>query len=186
MSVKLSDKAESRIEEIKKKYPNPRSAAMAALYICQEELGHLDQRAVEWTSAKTGIAAVHVQELITFYSMYYQKPLGKYHFQVCRTLSCAVRGARRLTETLQQRFHTAPRQVTPDGMFSYEEVECLGSCGTAPMCQVNDHFFENLTPEKLAEIVDRIEKERPDLKLSTLDDKLGEGLKGYPKSQVAG
>lgn len=186
MTIKLSDQAEARIEEIKKKYPNPRSAAMAALYLCQEELGLLDNRAVEWTSQKTGIAPVHVQELITFYSMYYQKKVGNYHFQVCRTLSCAVRGSRKLTEALQQRFHTQPREVTSNGMFSYEEVECLGSCGTAPMCQINDCFFENLTAEKLIEIVERIEKERPDLKLSTLKDKIGEGLKGYPKSQVAG
>lgn len=184
MTPKFSEKAEARIEQIKKQYPDARSAAMAALYICQEELGFLDERAVQWTAAKTGIAPVHVQELITFYTMYYQKPVGRYHFQVCRTLSCAVRDSRKLTETLQKRFGTKPREVTKDGMFSYEEVECLGSCGSAPMCEINDCFFENLNPEKLIQIIEQIEKEKPNLRLSTLENALGEGLKGHPKSRV--
>jgi len=186
METKLSAKAEARIEEIKKLYPDPRSAAMAALYICQEEFGFLDQRAIEWTAAKTGLAPVNVQELITFYTMYYQKTVGKYHFQICRTLSCAIRGAKGLTETLEKRLRVKPGEVTSDGMFSYEEVECLGSCGTAPMCQINDCFFESLDPTKLIQVIERIEKEKPDLKLSTLDDKMGEGLKGYSKSQILG
>ncbi len=184
--MKLSDKAEKRIEDVKALYPSKQSAAMVALYIVQEELGCLDERAVAWVSEKAGLAPVHVQELISFYSMYRQKPLGKYHFQVCRTLSCAVRGSKKLSEALAHKFGTRPREVTPDGMFSFEEVECLGSCGTAPMCQVNDCFFEKLTAAELLKIVDQIQKDKPNLSLSMIEDKLGEGLKGYSKSQVLG
>jgi hypothetical protein len=74
--------------------------------------------------------------------------------------------------------------VTEDGIFSYEYVECLGSCGTAPMCEINDTFFENLTPEKLAEVMDKILVEKPDLSYSTVKDDIGDGLKGCPKSEV--
>ncbi|MBX7137088.1 MAG: NAD(P)H-dependent oxidoreductase subunit E [Oligoflexia bacterium] len=184
MSIKLSDKAEARLKEKIALYPDPKSAAMWALYIAQEELGRLDDRAVEWTAERLNLSPVNVQELITFYTMYHKEQLGKYHVQICRTLSCAVRGSTKLTECVRKRFGTKPGQPSADGMWSYEEVECLGSCGTAPMCQINDHFFENLTPQKLTEILDRIEKEKPDLKLSTIDDRMGEGLKGYPKSQI--
>jgi hypothetical protein len=77
-----------------------------------------------------------------------------------------------------------PGEVTADGKWSYDQVECLGSCGTAPMCEINDHYFENLTPQLLGEILDRIEKEQPDLRYSTVRNKMGDGLANYPKSRV--
>lgn len=89
-----------------------------------------------------------------------------------------------ITEHLHKKFGTQPNEITPDGMWSYEEVECLGSCGTAPMCEINDHYFENLTVEKLDLILAQIAKEQPDLRLSTLRDDLGQGLIGHPKSEV--
>lgn len=186
MSVKLSAVAEQRIEEIKKLYPDPKSAVMPALYIAQEELGHITPEAITWVSEKVGIAPVHVMEVATFYTMYYKKPIGRYHVQVCRTLACALCGARKISERLKERFGLKPNEVSADGMWSYEEVECLGSCGTAPMCEINDTFFENLTPEKLDQILDQIGAEKPDLRFSTLRDSLGEGFKGRTKSEVLG
>ncbi|MFM1847629.1 MAG: hypothetical protein RL417_1103 [Pseudomonadota bacterium] len=186
MSVKLSPLAEQRIEEIKKLYPDQKSAVMPALYLAQEELGHITPEAITWVSEKVGIAPVHVMEVATFYTMYYKKPVGRYHVQVCRTLACALCGSRKLTERLKDRFGLKPNEVSADGMWSYEEVECLGSCGTGPMCEINDTFFENLTPEKLDQILDQIGQERPDLRFSTLRDSLGEGLKGRTKSEVLG
>jgi NADH-quinone oxidoreductase subunit E len=184
MTVTLSPKAETRIEEIKKLYPDHRSAIMAALYIAQEEIGYVNDEAIEWVSAKVGIAPVHVREVATFYTMYYKKPVGKYHFQICRTLSCALCGAKKVSAHIRKRLGVEPNQITSDGMFSYEEVECLGSCGTAPMCQINDLFFENLTEEKIDQIIEKIKTEKPELRYSTITDTLGEGLKGYPKSEV--
>jgi len=183
--VRLSDAAEARIEEIKRLYPDPRSAVMPALYIAQEELGgKITEEGILWVSDKVGIAPVHVREIATFYTMYYKKAVGRYHVQVCRTLSCALCGAKKLSQYLQNKFHLEPGQVSPDGNWSYEEVECLGSCGTAPMCEINDHYFENLTAEKLAEIVDSIEKEKPDLRFSTVRQELGAGIPGISKSQI--
>jgi NADH-quinone oxidoreductase subunit E len=180
----LSANAEKRVEEIKVLYPEKRSAVMPALYIAQEELGHVTEEAIAWVAEKIGIAPVQVMEIATFYTMYYKKPVAKYHFQVCRTLSCALCGGKAITEQLKSRFKILPNEISSDGMWSYEEVECLGSCGTAPMCQINDCFFENLTEEKLETIISRIEKEKPDLRFSTINDKLGEGLKGQTKSEV--
>ncbi len=180
----MSAAAAQRLTEIKKRYPHPHSAVMSALYLAQEELGVIDQRGIQWVSEQLEMAPVHVQEVATFYTMYYKQPVGAYHFQVCRTLSCALRGSKHLTEHLKKRFHIKPNEVSADGKWSYEEVECLGSCGTAPMCEINDTYFENLTPEKLEAIIQRIEKEKPELRLSTLTDSLGDGLQGQPKSEV--
>lgn len=183
-SVTLPPEAEKRIQEVIKLYPEKRSAIMPALYIAQEHFGHVTDDAVWWIAEKIGVAPVQVMEVATFYTMYYKKPVGKYHFQVCRTLSCAICGSKKITEHLKNRFHINPGEVSKDGMWSYEEVECLGSCGTAPMCQINDVFFENLTPQKLYEVINRIEIEKPDLRYSAINDKLGDGLKGCPKSEV--
>lgn len=184
MKATFSKAAEDRVEELKKRYPDPKSAVMPALYIAQEEIGHVSDEAIAWVAERVGLSPVHVREVATFYTMYYKKPVGKYHVQVCRTLSCALCGAKSLMEYMYGRFGVAPHEVTKDGMWSYEAVECLGSCGSGPMCQINDHFFENLNVQKFGELIDRIEREKPELRFSTLKDTLGEGLKGYPKSQV--
>ena len=183
MSFPSSD-AEKRIEEIKKRYPEARSAVMPALYIAQEELGHITEEAIAWVSERIGLAPSRVQEVATFYTMYYKKPVGLYHIQVCRTIACALCGSAGLSEFLSKRLAVKPGEVTPDGVWSWEEVECLGSCGTGPMAQINDVYFERLNTERLSSILDRIERERPDLRLSTIKDQLGNGLDGCPKSEV--
>lgn len=180
----VSPEAERRAGEIVAQYPQKRSAVMPLLYIAQEHTKYITQQAVNWVAAKLEMPPVQVWEVATFYTMYYKKPVGKYHVQVCRTLPCALRGARKVSEYFHKRLGVKPGEVTKDGMWSFEEVECLGSCGTAPMCQINDVFFENLTDEKLDMIVARIEKEQPDLRFSTVKDELGAGLAGAPKSEI--
>ncbi len=182
--MSLSAAAESRIEELKGKYPSTKSAIMPALYIAQEELGWVNDEAVEWVAERLSLAPSHVMQVATFYTMYYKKPVGKYHFQVCRTLSCALCGARGVTEYLKKRFGLKPNEISADGMWSYEEVECLGSCGTAPMVEINDVYFENLNDEKLEALINKIEKEQPDLRYSTVRQELGGGLADEPRSVV--
>ena len=179
---KFSDAIHTRLSEIKNKYPDARSAVMSALYLVQEEQGYVTDEGIDWISKQLNIPPVHVREVATFYTMYYRKPVGKYHVQVCRTLSCMLCGSKKIAELLREKLHLEPGQVSSDGFWSYEEVECLGSCGTAPMVQINDHFFEKLTPESLSSLLDRITQEKPDLKLSTVKDRMGEGLKGVSKS----
>ncbi len=182
--VTLPREYEERIESIKKLYPDQRSAVMPALYLAQEHFGYISDDAVLWVSDRVNIPPVHVREVATFYTMFYKKPVGRYHFQVCRTLSCAIVGARKLTDHLHSKLKILPGEVSEDGMWSYEEVECLGSCGTAPMCELNDTFFEKLTVEKLDQIMDTISRSNPDLRFSTVKDDLGEGIPGAPKSEV--
>jgi NADH-quinone oxidoreductase subunit E len=184
-SVKpLSEAAEARLEMVKKKYPSVRSAVMPALYIAQAELGWITPEAIAWVSTRLNLPPADVYEVASFYTMYYKKSVGKYHVQVCRTLSCMICGARELTAHLKKRLELAPGEVSADGMWSYEEVECLGSCGTAPMLQINDVFFENLTATSLDAIMDRIEKEQPDLRYSEVTGTLGDGLPDRPRSEV--
>ena len=180
----LSEEAERRADEIIKRYPQIRSAIMPLLYITQDHFGLITQAGVEWVANKLAMPPIQVWEVATFYTMYYKKPIGQYHVQVCRTLPCALRGARKVSEYFHKKFGVQPGEVTKDGMWSFEEVECLGSCGTAPMCQINDVFFENLTEEKLTKLFTRIEKEKPDLRYSTVRDELGAGLEGCPKSEI--
>ncbi len=173
----LPEKYEKELENIKARYPKAHSAIMPALYLAQKHFGLINNDAINWVSSRLSIPSVHVMEVATFYTMYYKKPVGKYHFQVCRTLSCAIRGAKFLSEHLKKRFQVEPREVTADGMWSFEEVECLGSCGSAPTCQINDTYFENLTPERLEEIILEIERIEPDLGLSTANDNLDHATK---------
>ncbi len=180
----LSEKAEQGLKKITARYPHSKSAVMPALYIAQEELGYISEEAVLWVSNRLGLSPAHVRGVATFYTMYYRKKVGRYHVQVCRTLSCMLCGARELVEYLKSRFQLAAKEVSADGMWSYEEVECLGSCGTGPMVEINDVYFENLTVSKLKDLLDRIEKEKPDLRYSAAREELGAGFKDLPKSEV--
>jgi NADH-quinone oxidoreductase subunit E len=184
MTIKLSDAAENKAEEFKKRYPQAQSAVMPLLYIAQEELGSITNDAVTWVANKLSMPPVQVMEVATFYTMYYKKAVGKYHVQVCRTLSCALCGGKKLLDHLRTRLGIEPGEISKDGTWSYEEVECLGSCGTAPMAEINDHYFENLSAEKLEALMQQIEKEKPDLRYSTVREQLGAGLSGHTKSEV--
>jgi NADH-quinone oxidoreductase subunit E len=178
-----SSNAESRAEKLLSLYPKEKSAIMPLLYIAQEEIGSLTDIAYEWVAKKAGVTPAHARSVATFYTMYYKQPVGRYHIQVCRTLSCMLCGAKDITAHVQKRLGLKAGEISEDGMWSFEEVECLGSCGTAPMVEINDIFFENLTAEKLDKLMDRIEKEQPDLRFSTVRDELGGGLSDLPRSE---
>lgn len=182
----LSNATETKLQEIITRYPQKKSAVMPALYLAQEELGWISPDAVEWVANRLELPTSHVYEVASFYTMYYKRPVGRYHLQVCRTLSCQLVGARKLIDRLENRFGLKAGEVSADGMWSFEEVECLGSCGTAPMCQINDVFFEKLSPERLDEILEQISVELPDLRFSTVREELGKGLPEQSRSQVWG
>jgi len=182
MSV-VSKEAEKKLEEIVSRYPKKKSAVMPALYLAQQELGWLTNEAFIWVAEKLDLTPAHVRSVATFYTMYYKQEVGDYHIQVCRTLSCMICGAKEMTNHIQARLSLKSGEISKDEMWSFEEVECLGSCGSAPMVQINDVFFENLTAEKLDLIMDRIEKEKPDLRYSTLREELGGGLADLPRTE---
>lgn len=179
----------SRLQSIVARYPKKKSAIMPALYLAQEHFGWVSKEAVKWVAEELSLPPAHVESVATFYTMYYKRPVGTYHVQVCRTLSCMLCGAKDISKYLAARLSVSPGEVTSDGLWSWEEVECLGSCGTAPMVEINDVFFENLTPESMALLMDQIEKETPDLRFHTgatdyAGGKLGTGMPEHSRSQV--
>jgi len=159
MSWKIPAPLAAEVDELITHYPQPRSAAVMVLHALQDHFGYLSTDAVEWTAAKLGLQPINVLELVTFYPMFRQKPIGKFHLKVCRTLSCALGGSHELHHHLCQKLglnaHGHGAQTTADGRFTVEFVECLASCGTAPVMMVNDDFHEAVTPARADEIVGR-------------------------------
>lgn len=129
------------------------------LHAIQEHFGYISKDAVEWTAAQLGLEPINIFELVTFYPMFRQAPIGKFHFRVCRTLSCALGGSGKLHEHLCKKFgldgHAHGPQTSSDGKFTVEFVECLANCGAAPVMMVNDDFYEGVSPEKADQIAAR-------------------------------
>jgi NADH-quinone oxidoreductase subunit E len=147
----------AEIDELITHYPKKRSASLMLLHAVQEYFGYVSKQAVEWIAAKLELQPINVYELVTFYPMFHQKPLGKHHLRICRTLSCALGGSYKLHEHLCKNLGLDPHvhgpQRTKDGQYSVEFVECLASCGTAPVMMCNDAFHEGVSNEKADEIV---------------------------------
>ncbi|MGA9995696.1 MAG: NADH-quinone oxidoreductase subunit NuoE [Pyrinomonadaceae bacterium] len=153
----FSPEVEAEIDAHLAKYPVKRSAILPLMFIVQRERGGwLDPPGVAYLADRLGVRITDIWEVATFYSMINTKPVGKYHIQVCRTLSCKILGADKITEQCSKRLGIKPGETTPDGKFSLSEVECLGSCGTAPMFQIGFDYHENLTTEKVDEILDAL------------------------------
>ena len=134
------------IDELVTHYPKKRSAALMLLHAFQERFGFISRQAVEWTAAKLELQPINIHELVSFYPMFHRQPVGKYHLRVCRTLSCALGGSYKLHEHFCEKLGLDPHihgpQTTKDGKFTVEFVECLASCGTAPVMMCNDAFHE--------------------------------------------
>lgn len=157
MSLNVPKELEAEIDALVTRYPHPRSAALMVLHALQDHLGWLPQAAIEWTAAKLSLQPINVYELVTFYPMFRQEPAGQYQIKICRTLSCALGGAEVLHRHYCEKLSLDPAvhgvQTTPDGRISVEFVECLASCGTAPVMMCGDDFYEGVTLEKADEIL---------------------------------
>ena len=151
-SLMLGSEFEKAVDAIVAKYPQPKAALLPVLWEVQKAAGSIDLTAEEWVATRLGVAASHVHGCVTFYTMYKQRPSGRHHIQLCTTLSCMLRGSDELLAHLEQKLGIKAGETTADGTFSLVRVECLGSCGTAPMFQLNDDYYENLT----IEAVDRL------------------------------
>ena len=141
-----SRETQEKIDAAVREYPHARSALLAVLHLIQSERGYIAPEDQEWTASRLGLPPAEVAGVVSFYTLH--------HLQVCRTLSCQIRGCRELLSYLEEKLGIKQGQVTTDGRFSLVTVECLGSCGTAPMMQVNDDYHENLTRERLDVLLD--------------------------------
>ena len=156
MAFKFTPENLDRIEQETKKYPVRKPAVMAALYIGQEQNGYISLEVIKEVAEVLGMTTEEVLGVVTFYTMYHQKQMGKYHIQVCTNVSCMLRGGYEIWKQVKDKFGIDHMEVTADQKFSLEEVECMGSCGTAPMIAVNEDYFENLSKEKVEEILESL------------------------------
>ena len=153
MEFKFTQENLERIDKEIQKYPLRKPAVMAALYIAQEQNGFISNEVMKEVANVLEMTAEDVLGVVTFYTMYHQKQMGKYHIQVCTNVSCMLRGGFEIWNQVKDKFGIDHLGVTEDKKFSLEEVECMGSCGTAPMIAVNEDYYENLSKEKVEEIL---------------------------------
>jgi NADH-quinone oxidoreductase E subunit len=148
----------AKLEEIAKRYPPERrkSAIIAALYLAQEQQGYITANAARHVAEVIGCTPADVDDVVTYYTMFFRRPVGKYVLQVCRTLSCALGGAERVAEELSAKLGIKVGQTDATGTFTLVEVECLGACDKAPVVMVNNHWHECLKPEDAARLVDEL------------------------------
>ena len=157
--MNLKPETQARIDEVIPHYPTKRSATLPLLHLIQEDVGFISNEAIEWVAAKLSIEPINVYEVVTFYPMFRQKPIGRRHIKVCRTLSCALMGGYKTCSTFEQEFHTHAGEVSPDGEVTVEFVECLASCGTAPVVMVDDELHEKVDAAKAKQLSDQIKAE---------------------------
>jgi NADH-quinone oxidoreductase subunit E len=150
----FSQAALDEIAGLRPRYPTAEALTLPVLHIAQREWGGwLPDEAIAAVAAELDLPVAKVYGVVTFYDLYHQKPVGRHRIRVCTNLSCQLRGSEEIMETLRQELGVGEDEVTPDGRVSYVHFECLGSCDTAPMMMVDDDYQENLTPNRVRQIV---------------------------------
>jgi len=157
MSIGFSTESESRIKQALDEFFSNQAALLPVLYVAQDQFSHLTSDVLELVAKRLDLPLMHVESVASFYTMYHKQPVGKYHIQVCRTLSCALMGESELFAHLKNTLAIGPGEVSDDGRYSLEEVECLAMCDQAPAMIINKTNYGNLTIEKLDGILNELE-----------------------------
>src|ERR1700738_5083022 len=157
MALQMSPGLTARFERLQNAYPVKRSALIPMLMYAQDEFGYISDEVIAEIAARLELRTVQVEETLEYYSMLHRKPMGKYHVQVCTNVACMLRGGNELLDRAKKRLEIGHKQTTADGVFSLEEVECIGACTGAPAMQVNYDFYENLTTERTTQIFEALE-----------------------------
>jgi len=156
--MKFSDEFEQRFSEMIGHYPTRRSVLVPTLLYAQDEVGFLSDEVVQEIAGRLELTELEVRNVISYYSLLTTKPRGKYNVQVCTNIACMLRGGEELFTHCKKKLGIGHKGTTPDGTFTLEEVECIGACSWAPAIQVNYDFHENLTPEKIDDILDQYKR----------------------------
>jgi len=154
----ISDALKNKFDQVIARYPVKRSAIVPLLMFGQDEIGYVSDELVEEIARRVEVGRIEVIEDIGYYSMLHRKPIGKYNFQVCTNISCLLRGGEEILDHCSKRLGIGHKQTTPDGLFSLEEVECLGACCGAPAMQVNYGYYEDLTAEKIDKLIEQLKR----------------------------
>lgn len=156
MAFALSDDRSKKLTEILARYPTKMAACIPTLHLCQEQNGWISEDVIAWVANRLDLSPAHVKGVVTFYTLFNQKPVGKHQLWVCRTLPCALRGSDQILEHCEKKLGIKPGETTEDGLFTLRTAECLASCGTAPMMQIDKEYHENLTTESVDTILDQL------------------------------
>lgn len=148
-----------KIDDVITHYPVKRSGTLPLLHLIQEDVGYISDEAIEWIAQRLEIQPINVYEVVTFYPMFRRHPIGRRHVRVCRTLSCALMGGYKVCDQFKKEFNTELNAISPDGEVTVEFVECLASCGTAPVAMVDDELYENLDEAKVKQLSAQIRAE---------------------------
>jgi NADH-quinone oxidoreductase subunit E len=159
VSFSISDETRLELVRLLSSYPDKKGAILPLLHLVQREFGYLPDEAIPYIAEKVGTSAADIEGVATFYTMFDRRPVGKHHLRICRNLSCSLMGAERLVEHVSARLGIRPGETTPDRAFTFSVVECLGSCGTAPVMQVDDEYHENMTVESVDALLERLRSE---------------------------
>ena len=154
MAFRLTEEFRREAEKVCARYPRRDAALIPLLQALQSEAGYVAEEALDELAKFLGLPYSRAKAVVTFYTMFNREPVGKYHLQVCRNISCHMAGAPGLLARLREKLGIAEGETTPDGLFTLSAVECLGSCGTAPVMQVNEKYFERLDETKLDALLD--------------------------------
>lgn len=151
--------AKEQLDRIVKKYPTKKAALLPALWLAQEQYGGwLPAEAMREVAGYLDLAPAEVEGVATFYTMYNKEPIGRFHIEVCHNIACMVRGSDSLIEHIGKKLGIGPGETTPDGKFTLNTAECLGACANAPCMMIADHYYEDLTAEKVDRIIDDLKK----------------------------
>ncbi len=156
MSWQFSEENEKKFQELLKRYPKKDSLTLPSLWMIQYQDGWICEDAMKYLAKKLDMSPMDIYSIASFYSMFHLKPIGKYNIQICKTLSCQLRGSRNIKKHIENRLGIKAGETTEDMKFTITEVECLGSCGTAPCVCVNDDYIQNSTPEMIDEIIGKL------------------------------
>jgi NADH-quinone oxidoreductase subunit E len=165
-TLRLSDATLAKIDNVVAKYPEKRSASLMVIHLVQDELGCVDDKSCEWIAARLELQPINIKELITFYPMLREKPWGRKHVRICRTLPCALRGSYQTCKTFEKKLGVKEGHVRDDGEYSLEFMECLADCGQGPVVIVDEKTYENIDGDKAEQFADQL----IDGKLSTSED----------------
>ncbi|MGB5809146.1 MAG: NADH-quinone oxidoreductase subunit NuoE [Polyangiales bacterium] len=154
MAFALTPEREQQVDDILTRYPERRAALLPVLWLCQRQHGWISPEVVQYVAGRLDLSTAIVRGVVTFYTMFFDEPVGENVIWVCRTLSCDLRGGKAIQEHLENRLGCSAGETTADGKFTLLKAECLAACGQAPMVQINDYYYENLDAAALDRIVD--------------------------------
>ena len=160
MALEFNAEYKKQVDWTLSRYPKKEAAMLPVLHLAQYQFGYISTEVMELVAKTLDVPVSRVQDVVTFYSMFREQPVGKYHIQVCHTLACAINGGAQVVKYLEEKCGVKANEgISADGKFSIIRVECLGSCSTSPMMQVNDDYYENLTKARIDELVEKWKKE---------------------------